>query len=100
VTTTPTMPATRVRPRAHHLVELEGLRALAAVAVLLTHAGFLSGSTGRATLPGFLARMDIGVAIFFVLSGARQHPVLRHPALCSPRAGLAGGPHRHARPRP
>jgi peptidoglycan/LPS O-acetylase OafA/YrhL len=79
VTTTPTMPATRVRPRAHHLVELEGLRALAAVAVLLTHAGFLSGSTGRATLPGFLARMDIGVAIFFVLSGFLLYlPHARH----------------------
>jgi peptidoglycan/LPS O-acetylase OafA/YrhL len=37
--------------------------------VLLTHAGFLSGATGRSVLPGFLARMDIGVAVFFVLSG-------------------------------
>lgn len=54
---------------AHRLLELEGLRALAAIAVLVTHAGFLSGATGRSTLPGFLARMDIGVAIFFVLSG-------------------------------
>ena len=53
----------------HHLTELEGLRALAAVAVVLTHAGFLSGATGRDVLPGFLARMDIGVAVFFVLSG-------------------------------
>ena len=75
------MPVTRVRPRAHHLVELEGLRALAALAVLLTHAGFLSGSTGRATLPGFLARMDIGVAIFFVLSGFLLYlPHARHIA--------------------
>lgn len=83
MTATPTSPpvatTTRVRPRAHHLVELEGLRALAAVAVLLTHAGFLSGSTGRATLPGFLARMDIGVAIFFVLSGFLLYlPHARH----------------------
>lgn len=61
------------------MVELEGLRALAALAVLLTHAGFLSGSTGRATLPGFLARMDIGVAIFFVLSGFLLYlPHARH----------------------
>ena len=81
MTTTPAMPVTRVRPRAHHLVELEGLRALAALAVLLTHAGFLSGSTGRATLPGFLARMDIGVAIFFVLSGFLLYlPHARHIA--------------------
>lgn len=67
------MTATGVGPaspgRVHHLLELEGLRALAAFAVLLTHAGFLSGATGRQVLPGFLARMDIGVAVFFVLSG-------------------------------
>ncbi|HEY7718687.1 MAG TPA: acyltransferase [Pedococcus sp.] len=52
-----------------HLRELEGLRAVAAGAVLLTHAGFLSGATGRDVLPGLLARMDIGVSVFFVLSG-------------------------------
>lgn len=51
------------------LRELEGLRALAALAVMITHVGFLSGATGRHILPGFLARMDIGVPIFFVLSG-------------------------------
>lgn len=66
---TSALPPTVATRRAHHLLELEGLRALAAVAVLLTHAGFLSGATGRHILPGFLARMDIGVAIFFVLSG-------------------------------
>ncbi|MBC7307238.1 MAG: acyltransferase [Actinomycetales bacterium] len=52
-----------------HLQELEVWRALAAFAVLLTHAGFMSGAIGRHVLPGFLARMDIGVAVFFVLSG-------------------------------
>ncbi len=51
------------------LAELDGLRAVAAGAVVLTHAGFLSGAIGRDILPGFLARMDIGVAVFFVLSG-------------------------------
>lgn len=56
-------------PMLPHLQELEAWRALAALAVMLTHAGFLSGATGRGTLPGFLARMDIGVAVFFVLSG-------------------------------
>jgi peptidoglycan/LPS O-acetylase OafA/YrhL len=62
-------------------LELEGLRALAAIAVLLTHAGFLSGATGRQVLPGFLARMDIGVAIFFVLSGYLLYrPHARHVA--------------------
>ena len=72
-------PATRTERQAHHLLELEGLRALAAIAVLLTHAGFLSGATGRLVLPGFLARMDIGVAIFFVLSGFLLYrPHARH----------------------
>jgi peptidoglycan/LPS O-acetylase OafA/YrhL len=36
---------------------------------MVTHAGFLSGATGRHVLPAFLARLDIGVAVFFVLSG-------------------------------
>ena len=53
----------------HHVRELEGLRALAALAVVVTHAGFMAGTIGRNVLPGFVARMDIGVALFFVLSG-------------------------------
>ena len=83
--TSPPPPSVEAR-QAHHLLELEGLRALAAVAVLLTHAGFLSGATGRLILPGFLARMDIGVAIFFVLSGFllyrphAQHVITGKPA--------------------
>lgn len=52
-----------------HVQELEAWRAIAAFAVLLTHAGFMSGAIGRNVLPGFLARMDFGVALFFVLSG-------------------------------
>ncbi|MGA8047790.1 MAG: acyltransferase [Dermatophilaceae bacterium] len=63
----PTQPARR--PLLPHLQELEAWRALAAIAVMLTHAGFLSGATGRDVLPGFLARMEMGVALFFVLSG-------------------------------
>ncbi|WP_249138510.1 acyltransferase family protein [Phycicoccus avicenniae] len=66
--TTPGSLVPRDRPGGH-LRELEGLRALAALAVLVTHAAFLSGATGRDLLPGFLARLDVGVAIFFVLSG-------------------------------
>ena len=53
----------------HQLHELEGIRAIAAFAVMTTHAAFLSGAVGRSVLPGFLARMDFGVALFFVLSG-------------------------------
>jgi peptidoglycan/LPS O-acetylase OafA/YrhL len=56
-------------PRLPHLQELEAWRGLAAFGVLLTHAGFLSGATAGQVLPGFLSRMDMGVAVFFVLSG-------------------------------
>jgi peptidoglycan/LPS O-acetylase OafA/YrhL len=52
-----------------HFPCLEGLRAIAALLVVLTHAGSLTGDA-RA---GWLARPakmgDIGVAVFFVLSG-------------------------------
>ncbi|MGY1734533.1 acyltransferase family protein [Geodermatophilus sp. SYSU D00684] len=48
---------------------LNGLRALAALAVVTTHAAFWSGSY-TPDLGGFaLARLDVGVAVFFTLSG-------------------------------
>ncbi|MGY1671537.1 acyltransferase family protein [Geodermatophilus sp. SYSU D00710] len=48
---------------------LNGLRALAALAVVTTHAAFWSGSY-TPDLGGYaLARLDIGVAVFFTLSG-------------------------------
>lgn len=65
----------------HHVRELEGLRALAALAVVVTHAGFMAGTIGRNVLPGFVARMDVGVALFFVLSGFLLYrPYARHNA--------------------
>jgi peptidoglycan/LPS O-acetylase OafA/YrhL len=61
------------------LTALEGLRAVAVLAVVVTHAGFLSGVTGGNVLPGLVARMDFGVAIFFVLSGFLLYlPHVRH----------------------
>ncbi|MEU7949500.1 acyltransferase [Micromonospora taraxaci] len=52
------------------LPALEGLRAVAVFAVLLHHVSFLSGLTYSSGLAGgVLARMDVGVAIFFALSG-------------------------------
>ena len=47
----------------------DGLRALAALAVLLTHVAFASGANSASILGVFFARMDGGVAVFFVLSG-------------------------------
>ncbi|WP_270889447.1 acyltransferase family protein [Pedococcus sp. 5OH_020] len=48
---------------------LDGLRAVAVVAVVLTHAGYWTGRYGHGFGAAFLARMDSGVAVFFVISG-------------------------------
>ncbi len=54
-----------------HLDALDGLRAAAAAAVLLTHVGAMTGYTLADNGPGSWAasRGDIGVPVFFVLSG-------------------------------
>lgn len=48
---------------------LDTLRALAALGVVITHVAFYAGSYGNGLLGAALARLDVGVAIFFVLSG-------------------------------
>jgi peptidoglycan/LPS O-acetylase OafA/YrhL len=48
---------------------LDGIRALAALMVVLTHCAFWTGRYERGPAQGLLARMDFGVALFFVLSG-------------------------------
>lgn len=48
---------------------LNGLRALAATAVVATHAAYWTGSYTSTLIGRALARMDIGVALFFALSG-------------------------------
>ncbi|MCB1256222.1 MAG: acyltransferase [Microthrixaceae bacterium] len=53
-----------------HFSALDGARAFAAIGVFVTHLGLLSGFiTSHSTLGPFMARMDVGVAVFFVLSG-------------------------------
>jgi peptidoglycan/LPS O-acetylase OafA/YrhL len=55
---------------AHQFPVLDSLRAVGALAVLTTHAGFWAGDYTRLGVRGMmLARLDVGVAIFFVLSG-------------------------------
>ena len=51
------------------LPALDALRAIGAAAVVGTHVGFTTGATAQGITGGFLARLDVGVAIFFVLSG-------------------------------
>jgi peptidoglycan/LPS O-acetylase OafA/YrhL len=48
---------------------LDGARALAATAVLLHHVAFWTGDYTPDLVGRFFARLDVGVAIFFVLSG-------------------------------
>lgn len=52
---------------------LDGLRGLAALAVLLTHVGFQAGAYGDGLLGRVLGRFDLGVALFFALSGYLLH---------------------------
>lgn len=47
----------------------DGLRAIAVFSVVVTHVSFLTGANGNHVAGGLFARMDIGVAIFFLISG-------------------------------
>ncbi|WP_406073481.1 acyltransferase family protein [Micromonospora sp. NBC_01638] len=51
------------------LPALDALRAIGAVAVVGHHVGFQTAVTMNTTWGGWLARLDVGVAVFFVLSG-------------------------------
>jgi peptidoglycan/LPS O-acetylase OafA/YrhL len=48
---------------------LDSLRAIAVLCVVLTHTGDLSGLNARTSLGDFTARLDLGVTIFFLISG-------------------------------
>ncbi|MEH1028074.1 acyltransferase [Micromonospora profundi] len=62
----PTLSAHSVTGR---LPALDALRAIGAVAVVGHHVGFQTAVTMNAAWGGWLARLDVGVAIFFSLSG-------------------------------
>jgi peptidoglycan/LPS O-acetylase OafA/YrhL len=64
---------------------LDTLRAVGALAVLTTHTAFQAGDYARHGIWGtLLSRLDVGVAIFFVLSGF----LLSRPHLARVTAGL------------
>lgn len=69
---------------------LEGLRAVAALAVMGTHLGFATGTTFSTDLGAYVARLDIGVAIFFVLSGYLLHRPFVRSTLDGTPAPAAG----------
>jgi peptidoglycan/LPS O-acetylase OafA/YrhL len=47
----------------------DGLRAFAALTVIGVHTSFASGLDGRSQLGRYASRLEIGVAVFFVISG-------------------------------
>jgi peptidoglycan/LPS O-acetylase OafA/YrhL len=65
----------------HDLPLLDGLRAVAALLVVTTHVGFQTGATRTGAGGALVARFDLGVALFFALSGF----LLVRPWLAEPR---------------
>lgn len=63
----------RYRVTSHHrtprFIALDGLRAVGAAAVLITHVAFNSGLSINERFGALLGRLDVGVALFFVVSG-------------------------------
>jgi peptidoglycan/LPS O-acetylase OafA/YrhL len=55
--------------RRPHFRGFDGLRAIAAGTVLVHHAANLAGSDHRTSIGAYFDHMDIGVAIFFLISG-------------------------------
>jgi peptidoglycan/LPS O-acetylase OafA/YrhL len=80
-------PATRLAAPTHQ-GPLDGLRAAAATAVLLTHVGSLTGYSLTGTPVSWaLSRGDVGVPIFFTLSGLLLYRRWAAAALTGDRAG-------------
>ncbi len=82
---------TATSPQRRFFDGLDGLRFVAAFLIVLHHAGFASAATFRYDLFGkFLARADVGVSVFFVLSGFllyRPFVVAQFSGAAFPRTG-------------
>ena len=57
------------RPDHSAFPALDGIRAMAVLLVVVTHCAYWTGRYERGPAQGLLARMDFGVALFFLLSG-------------------------------
>ena len=66
--------------------QLEAVRALAVTFIVVTHCAFQTGRYVSGPFTAELARLDIGVALFFVLSGY----LLARPWFSGPPSGRAG----------
>ena len=65
----PVPPAFTPPPGSPRFPLIDGLRAIAALAIVPTHTAALSGFNEANPVGAWTARLDSGVAIFFVLSG-------------------------------
>lgn len=77
-------------PRREWFPSLNAVRALGATCVVGTHVGFYTGRTAKGPFAGSLARLDCGVALFFVLTGFllfRPYAVAAITGARAPRTG-------------
>lgn len=84
------------RPTSSRVASLTGLRALAALLIVATHAAFGTGQLSDGYLGAVYARLEVGVPVFFVLSGY----LLFRPWVLSAERGTPGpSVRRYARRR-
>ncbi|MCX5041780.1 acyltransferase [Aldersonia sp. NBC_00410] len=62
-------PDTPSHRAAERIAALTGIRAIAALLVVLAHAGYWTGRYTNDLLGGFFSRLEVGVTMFFMLSG-------------------------------
>ncbi|MDQ1104378.1 acyltransferase family protein [Nocardioides zeae] len=72
-------------PRAPWFPVLDTLRGVGAIAIVTTHCAYWAGAYEDTRTGWLLARLDVGVALFFVLSGF----LLARPHFAAARAGTA-----------
>ncbi len=79
-------PGRRGARPAGFVVGFDGLRAIAALLVVVVHVGAASGFTFRSSLGQYTARGEIGVSVFFLISGF----LLYRPFAAAALAGRPG----------
>ena len=62
-------PSSQTVRRPRHFPCFDGLRAIAALSVVALHTAWQSGFTLRSALGAYTSRLDIGVSVFFLISG-------------------------------
>ena len=60
-------PDPALKPR--HFAGFDGLRAIAAVSILFLHTAYVSGFTTTSSFGIYTSRLEIGVSVFFLISG-------------------------------